>query len=327
MAHEIDFSKGRPAIAYTGRVPWHGYGQEVTEDLPLEVWRTLAGLDYEVLTRPVMFSPYTSGERSASLVEVPSRKVLIRSDDHKALAVVSDRYKVVQPKQVIEFFDSVIKENGFKMSTAGALKGGKRVWAMADTGKDFHVNGDRVGAHLLLATAYDGTFATTAQFTSIRVVCNNTLGFSLARGGEGGIIKIPHTQNFNEWEVKADLGFDVDWINFRNNVLQLADHKVTKREAIAYFLTVCGVTEEQAADGKQLSNVKRLLAAYESGPGAKLPSAKDTLWGALNAVTYIADHKRAAANTGNRFDSASFGGGAKWKRDAYKLAMDIAEAA
>ena len=323
MAHEIDFSKGRPAIAYTGRVPWHGYGQEVTEDLPLEVWRTLAGLDYEVNRLPIWFD--TPGHADQTLI--PNKKVLVRSDNQAPLAVVSDRYKVVQPKQVIEFFESVIKENGFKMSTAGALKGGKRVWAMADTGKDFHVNGDRVGAHLLLATAYDGTFATTAQFTSIRVVCNNTLGFSLARGGEGGIIKIPHTQNFNEWEVKADLGFDVDWINFRNNVLQLADHKVTKREAIAYFLTVCGVTEEQAADGKQLSNVKRLLAAYESGPGAKLPSAKDTLWGALNAVTYIADHKRPAANTGNRFDSASFGGGAKWKRDAYKLAMDIAEAA
>lgn len=318
MAHEIDFSTGRPAIAYTGQKPWHGYGQEMTEDLPLEVWRTMAGLDYEVDRKDVSFY---SGKYYQT---IPKKKALVRSDNNEPLAVVSDRYKVVQPKQIIEFFESVIKENGFKMSTAGALKGGKRVWAMADCGRDFRIGGDQVGAHLLLATAYDGTFSTTAQFTSIRVVCNNTLGFSLDRGGEGGIVKIPHTQAFNQWDVKADLGFDVDWVNFRDNVLKLSEHKVTKREAIAYFLTCCGVTEEEAADGKQLLNVKRLLAAYESGPGSQLPSAKDTLWGALNAVTYIADHKRPAANAGNRFDSASFGGGAKFKRDAFKEAVRIA---
>jgi len=326
MAHEIDFSIGRAAIAYTGRKPWHGYGQELNENLPLEVWRTAAGLDFEVEGRQVQYAP--DPEKNALHTTVyPKKKVLVRSDNHQPLSIVSDRYKVVQPKQIIEFFRSVIKENGFVMSTAGALKGGKRVWAMADCGKDFYIGGDKVGAHLLLATAYDGTFATTAQFTSIRVVCNNTLGFSLDRGGEGGMIKIPHTQDFNEWDVKADLGFNVDWVNFRDNVMKMANHKVTQREAIEYFLAVCGVSEQEAADGKQLSNVKKLISIYESGPGAKLPSADGTMWGALNAVTYLTDHCRAAKNTGNRFDSASFGGGAKLKRDAYKRAMVLVEAA
>ena len=319
MAHEIDFSKGRAAIAYTGKKPWHGFGQEITEEIPLEQWRVLAGLDYEVLEKPVYYN-----KEATSWAAFPKKKALIRSDDKQPLSIVSDRYKVVQPEQIIEFFRSVIKENGFKMSTAGALKEGKRVWAMADCGKDFHINGDHVGAHLLLATAYDGTFATTAQFTSIRVVCNNTLGLSLDRGGEGGMIKIPHTQDFNSWDVKANLGFDTSWINFRDNIFRLSEHKVTKREALDYFLTVMGVTEEEAADGKQLSNVKKLISIYESGPGAKLPSADGTMWGALNAVTYLTDHCRAAANTGNRFDSASFGGGATLKRKAFAEAVRIA---
>ena len=322
MAHEIDFTTGQPAIAYTGKVPWHGFGTPITEETPLEQWRVLAGLDWEVLKKAVYFHDGYGTQ------VIPKRKALVRSDNMQPLAVVSDRYKVVQPKEVIEFFQSVITENGFKMSTAGALRGGKRVWAMADCNENFRVNGyDPVGAHLLLATSYDGTFATTAQFTSIRVVCNNTLGFSLERGGEGGVVRVPHTQDFNQWDIKADLGFDASWVNFRENVTKLADHKVTKREAIAYFLTVMGVTEQEAADGKQLSNVKKLISLYESGPGSKLPSADGTMWGALNAVTFLADHCRAAANTGNRFDSASFGGGAKQKREAFKLAVDIAEAA
>lgn len=322
MAHELDLTTGRPAIAYTGKKPWHGFGEPMVENQPLEEWRVAAGLDYEVKERPVLYKPDTA--LMYNIATFPKKKVLIRSDNKAPLSVVSDRYKVVQPEQIIEFFRSVIKENGFQMSTAGALKGGKRVWAMADCGKDFMLGGDRVGAHLLLATAYDGTFSTTAQFTSIRVVCNNTLGFSLDRGGEGGIVKIPHTTEFNSWDVKADLGFDVSWVNFRDNILKLSEHKVTKREALEYFLTVVGVTEEEAADGKQLSNVKKLISIYESGPGSQLPSAKDTMWGALNAVTFLADHCRAAKNTGNRFDSATFGGGAKLKRDAFKKAVRLA---
>ena len=319
MAHEIDFSTGQAAIAYTGRVPWHGYGQEVTEDLPLEVWRTMAGLDFEVESKEVYF------HNGYGHVAIPRKKALVRSDNKQPLSVVSDRYKVVQPKQVIEFFESIIDENGFKMSTAGSLRDGKRVWAMADCGEDFSIGDDHVGAHLLLATSYDGTFATTAQFTSIRVVCNNTLGFSLERGGEGGIVRIPHTQDFNSWDIKAELGFDSSWTNFRDNVTTLANHEVTKSEAIAYFLTVMGVTEEECkVDGKQLSNVKKLINLYESGPGSKLPSSHNTLWGALNAVTFLADHCRAAKNTGNRFDSAAFGGGAKLKREAFKEAVRIA---
>lgn len=327
MAHEIDFTKGRAAIAYTGKTPWHGFGQKVREDLPLEQWRIMAGLDYEVDERQVLYckNPETFPQYSTPY---PKRKVLVRSDNKQPLSIVSDRYKVVQPAEIIDFFGSIIKENGFKMSTAGALKGGKRVWAMADCGKDFVIDGqDEVGAHLLLATAYDGTFATTAQFTSIRVVCNNTLGFSLARGSEGGIVRIPHTSDFNSWDVKADLGFDASWKNFRSNIITLADHSVTKREALEYFLSVMGVTEEEAADGKQLSNVKKLINLYESGPGAKLIGSQNTLWGALNAVTCLVDHHRGAKNQGNRFDSASFGGGAKLKREAFTKALTIAEAA
>ena len=319
MAHEIDFTTGTPAIAYTGQKPWHGFGFSMPEDQPLDVWRTRAGLDWDVEQKAVWFR----GDDGISRA-IPKKKVLIRSDNLQPLSVVSDRYKVVQPKEVLGFFESVIKENGFKMSTAGALKGGKRVWAMADCGKDFHVNGDRVGAHLLLATSYDGTFATTAQFTSIRVVCNNTLGVSLERGGEGGVVRVPHTQDFKEWDIKADLGFNNSWVSFRDNVMRLADHKITMQDALEYFLTVCGVTEEEAADGKQLSNVRKLIWLYENGPGAKLPSAQSTLWGALNAVTCLTDHGRRAKNAGNRFDSASFGGGAEFKRKALVEAVRIA---
>lgn len=341
MAHEIDFSTGLPAIAYRGDVPWHGYGQRVTEDMTLEQWQQAAGLNWEVVRKPIFMSFYRDldeptetpfidarGKNYENYKRVPNRVALTRSDSRDVLSVVSDRFKVVQPKEVLEFFRDLIDREGFKMHTAGALRGGKRVWALAETGKEFRVRNDVVGAYLLLATSYDGTFSTTAQFTSVRVVCNNTLSFALdASSDSAGVARIPHNQDFNSVSVKTQLGLDAGWGAFRDNVLKLTEHKVTKREAVTFFLELLGVTEDEAADGKQLQTVKKLLSAYESGPGSNFYTAMDTAWGLVNAVTFFSDHMRRASNAGSRFDSASFGSGAKLKQNAFQKACAIAEAA
>lgn len=327
MAHEIDFTTGVPAVAYTGHKPWHGFGTEITEDLTLDEWRVAAGLDWEVVSRDVQYNKYPSGERGKILSTYPSRKILLRSDTLAPLSCVSDRFKVVQPKEVMEFFESLIEKSGFKMCTAGSLRDGRRIWAMAEAGKGFSIGGDQVDPYLLVATAYDGTFSTTAKFTTIRTVCNNTLEFGLKHLGVGGCIKIPHNQDFNPVDVKVELGLEEAWEQFRTKVLQLSGYSVTKQQAIEYFLTVCGVTDEEVADGKRLSVVRKMIAAYENGPGAELPAAKNTMWGCVNAVTFVADHGRRSKNNGTRFDSAAFGSGAELKNKAYAYAVDLAEAA
>jgi phage/plasmid-like protein (TIGR03299 family) len=326
MAHEIDFTTGLPAVAYTGEVPWHGYGQKLEEDLTLDQWRVAAGLDWSVVKRAVRYYDQVGGSTRKMKV-FDGRKILLRNDTLGELSIVSDRFKVVQPREVLEFFESLIEKSGFKMCTAGSLREGRRIWAMAEAGEGFEIDGDRVDPYLLLATAYDGTFSTTGKFTSIRTVCNNTLEFGLRHLGNGGMIKIPHNQKFNPVDVKVALGLEDAWAQFRSNIIALASHKVTKQEAIDFFLTTCGVTEEEAADGKQLSNVKKLISIYENGPGAKLDTSKDTLWGCVNAVTHMVDHKRRAKDNGTRFDAAAFGGGAALKNGAFTRAIAIAEAA
>lgn len=343
--HEIDFTKGIAAIAYTGDPPWHGYGQVLEEGLPLERWIIEAGMNYKVIQRPVAFInnhhidntgvTLTDSEiltTPPSFTTIPNRKALCRSDTGDQLSIVSKNYKVVQPKAIMEFFRDLIADQGFTMHTAGVLADGKRVWALAETGKDFTIKGvDKLAAYLLLATAYDGQFSTTAQFTSIRVVCNNTLGFSLDQGEKSsqGVVRIPHLSTFVPQNVKGELGLlgEGGWTKFQSNVIKLSEVTVTKRQAVEFFLELLGVTEEEAASGKQLINAKKLIAFYESGPGSQFTTAKNTTWGLVNAVTYFTDHGRRARDNGTRFNSAAFGAGAKMKQDAFSSALKIAEAA
>lgn len=61
----------------------------------------------------------------------PEQKVLYRSDSKEALSVVSQRYQVVQPREVLEFYRDLTSCSGYELETAGVLKGGRKLWALA----------------------------------------------------------------------------------------------------------------------------------------------------------------------------------------------------
>ena len=46
-------------------------------------------------------------------------------------AVVSQRYQVVQPREILEFYRDLTEMSGFELETAGVLKGGRKFWALA----------------------------------------------------------------------------------------------------------------------------------------------------------------------------------------------------
>ena len=97
-----------------------------------------------------------------------------------------------QPHEVLEFYRDLTEAGGFELETAGVLKEGRKLWALAKTGQETLLRGgDKVAAYLLLATSCDGKLRTTARFTSIRVVCNNTL--QMAVGDSSGAVKVPHS--------------------------------------------------------------------------------------------------------------------------------------
>ena len=64
------------------------------------------------------------------------------------------------------------------------------------------------------------------------------------------------------------------------------------------------------------------MSLYESAPGQNLDTAKGTLWGVVNAVSYYVDHVRSVGG-GDRLDSAWFGAGGALKDKAWTAACDL----
>jgi phage/plasmid-like protein (TIGR03299 family) len=313
-------------MAYVGETPWHGLGNQLSPRQPIEVWAREAGMDWQIESTEVR---YVAGGSSnlGSIHAFPEQRVLYRSDTKEPLSVVSSRYQVVQPKDILEFYRDLTDAGGFELETAGVLKDGKKLWALARTGQSVALKGkDTVNGYLLLATACDGTLATTAQFTSVRVVCNNTLQVALS--DSAGAVKVPHRSQFDAQAVKRQLGIAISsWDGFMARMKALTERKVSDSVAEKFFLRVLTYPTGGPSMPVPVTNdraIKSVQSLYAGrGMGATLPSASGTAWGLVNSITEFVDHQRRARSEDHRRDAAWFGAGATLKQRAWDEAMKL----
>ncbi len=172
-----------------------------------------------------------------------------------------------------------------------------------------------------MATACDGTLATTAQFTSIRVVCHNTLAVAL--NGASQAVKVPHSTSFDAQAVKKQLGISVSaWDEFMYRLKTLSERKVKNVEAQNFFWNVFSdVSAKPGAATNERAMTKAMSLFEGHGKGASMSSAQGTAFGLLNAVTEFVDHERRAKSVDHRLESAWFGQGANIKQKALDQAL------
>lgn len=331
MAHLIDNSNERDNMAYAGKVPWHGLGQRIDAASTIEEWKVAAGLDWHIQKRPIFYGVENAdGEREPMMI--PDRFAHVRSDTQAHLGIGSNRFQLMQPGDTLEFYRDLVSGSRFTIETAGALNGGAKVWALARCNLDLKLGSGRdiLKPYLLLATANDGTMATVADFTTVRVVCNNTLSMAVGNNGGQAAIKVPHSRQFNADAVKSELGLiDNQLETFAADADALSAQRISDETAINYFISLYAKTDEQnnVVNERTLKAVTgKLMHAYRNGPGSELDTAHGTAWGAVNAVTNFLDFNTTARSEENRFSSSQFGIGAQLKARAFDKALELVAA-
>ena len=314
MAHLVE------SMAYVGMKPWHGLGAQLTNSQPIEIWAQEAGLNWKIHEAPVHF--FSSKEEGReNMHQFDGNKVLYRSDTSAALSVVGHKYKVVQPSEILEFYRDLTEKSGFELETAGVLRGGRKIWALARTGQSTAIKGGDVSnGYVLLATACDGTLATTAQFTAVRVVCNNTLAVALE--GRGKAVKVPHRMDFDPVAVKRQLGISVSgWDSFMYSMKGLSERKVNDADVSRFLRQVFSDESKEIPVFNERAAATTKLLFDGAGRGAELQSTKGTVFGLLNSVTEFVDHMRRARGADYRLESAWFGQGALLKQKALNQSL------
>lgn len=326
MAHMIEETD---KIAYHGEIPWHGIGIPVGPDLTPQEILTTAGLDWTVSKQPLMY-PGLVGDGSDD-VEIADRFALVRDKDNMFLDVVGKTYRPTQNVDAFEFFDKFVKETKLKMHTAGSLCNGKYVWALAETAKSFEIGPqkDKVESYVLLVSPHQFGKSLVVQQTTVRVVCQNTLNLAL---NEKGVVsyRMPHSREFNaaaKREAAEVMGLvTVAFDEFKEHVETLAARRITRIDVVDFYSELLKLDPQTLLaandDGLPKSrNLHQFIEAYEGGsPGADLAGTKGTLWGVVNAVTYVMDHA-SVRNKELAFRDNLFGYRGDLKRKALALAL------
>jgi phage/plasmid-like protein (TIGR03299 family) len=316
MAHNVE------TMAYTGEVPWHGLGVPVSNDLTPVQMMEKAGLNWTV---DQIDSYVTVGDK-----QIPTgMKSLVRSSDNKVLTNIGQVWNPVQNEDAFNFFSEYVMKGDMEMHTAGSLKGGQLVWALAKVKESFDLfGGDTVESYLLFSNPHKYGFSIDVRFTPIRVVCNNTLSLSLEAKAERSV-KVGHRTEFNAGEVKKALGIASAKLHEYKDMAQfLGSKRYNIDNLVEYYNTVFPRTADKRVQNQELSvetlskNAKAAFDAIEQQPGAKF--AEGSWWQAFNSVTYVTDHLQGR-NADNRLYSSWFGGNQVRKRDALKTALAFAE--
>lgn len=239
MAHEIAFANGKAQMMYVGETPWHGLGVKLATP-PATVGEALkaAGLDgWNVKLQQLQLSDGRKVDCWAT----------VRADGAILGSGMGGNYRVVQNEVALAPFEPFLRSGSATVETAGALKGGSKVWLLAKIARPDAVivprSDDRVAQYLLVATSHDGSIAVTFLPTPTRVVCNNTLSIAMnldrqgrARTNNG--MRIRHTDSAAASLDAVTNAIEKMDANFRSTAdmwRALAGKSVTETQVRAYI--------------------------------------------------------------------------------------------
>jgi phage/plasmid-like protein (TIGR03299 family) len=315
MAHMIEMIDGKASMAWAGETPWHGLGTQVSNDLTPEQMLKAADLDWKVV--PVPAYATIGGEQ----VDI-GRSALVRDRDNKVLDVITNDWVPNQNSDAFDFFNDFVAAGEMEMHTAGSLRDGQLVWALAKVKDGFELfNGDAVESYLLFTNPHKYGSSIDVRFTPIRVVCNNTLSLSLSSTANQ-VVKVSHRNEFNGDNVKEMLGVAKEKLqSYKEMATYLGSKRFTDENIVDYFKRVFPVSGAK----KELSkNAEIALNIIDQQPGAEF--AEGTWWQAFNAVTFMTDHV-IGRSADTRLQSAWYGYNKGLKTRALETAVEMADAA
>lgn len=335
MAHNLNFNKhtGKYSFFSVQQKAWHNLGQ-VVQDYPTsaEAIRQ-AGLDYEVLKKPVFIKDVDNSINSQGVlieggdINVPDRFGTYRSDTNEAFDVVGKDYHIVQNRDAFAFFDSIVGgQHGILYETAGALGRGERIFITAKLPGYIRVGkGDDVTEkYIFLTTSHDGSGSITAAFTPIRIVCQNTLNAAL--GSMSNVVRIKHTANARQRLSDAHkvmgladrLSTEMEAVFNQWSAVKIQDHEVRKLIQLALCPNKETLDCLQKGDEDGLStvfknNVEEAFSYAMMSDTQLMDTTKGTLFGAYNAVTGYYQNVRRYKDDEAKLQSIVMGGTAQGK--------------
>ena len=306
-----------------GERAWHNQGVVTEGTLPArEAFETADAL-FTVEKRELQCPVYGFDQIS---IKPSGSFAVVRTDNQDILGIVSQQYEIVQTDALLRMAEFIREEAD--MDCVVVLADGKKVCFTATlrgTEKDV-IPGDTVKRRIIGYLGHDGKTGVGVKFTTIRVVCENTLNFALRSGG--AVRGLIHKAGVNNDFQRVIESIDCAREDFNDELVmmeQFAQHQLFGPDFRNFVSEVYDVDIEDLEDGK-FKKYAKLQRAYRGGLGQR-DFAPGTMWSAINAITEVETSTKAggAVNARRQFARANFGQGLVISNKAISRARQICE--
>ena len=312
-------------MMYVGDTPWHKQGISVKETPTIKDAIELAGLNWEVTKKATYY------KNNIGVFTPTKHWVTVRTDRGEPLGNVSERYEILQNRHAFEPFEPMI-DMGFKLETAGAVQGGKKIWVLAKAPEQYTVGDDKINRYVFMFTSHDGSTGNCFRDTMIRIVCYNTLDYALSKKGTFEY-KLKHTSSIKQKVMDLKNNIAKSKGNFKlaiENMNRFRRFKIDDDEILdLYFESVIPFLKNRHKENIPELNIftrntakpvyDRLKFLYHNGKG----NNGKTLWDAYNAITEYYTHDK---NYTDWVQSTQFGSAYQYKVNAYNVASQMTTA-
>jgi len=179
MSHEITNIDAVLVPDHSKYRAWHGLETRVGENIHL------SDVEEHGLHPRIVEGTVTAGiaGQQVTLKDYKSLCALTNQGDLHPLHISGNRYSVIQNRDVWKAMSTAFQgvDMDYKLTCVGTLCGLRRYFISVEVGdtNGFSVNGDKFHGNINFVTSHDGSLAFRAYDSMIRIVCNNTLNWSV----------------------------------------------------------------------------------------------------------------------------------------------------
>ena len=198
-------------------------------------------------------------------------KFIVRKSSNEILSCVTDNYKVITNKQIMDKANPILKNKGAVLKDVRLFGNGARTkWTFRfpDTKVEI-AKGDHVNPEIVINNSYDGTSEVSAMGGAFRLLCLNglTIGYALSKQGSRHVV----------WNKTAEIE------KLINNVIDKT-HKVFDNDFPMLI--------EKGVKPKHTAKVIQMFPGYtiEAMVQYMIANKPKNYWDLLNAATWTATH-------------------------------------
>ena len=304
--------------------PWWGLGQTIPEDATPEELMKAAGIWFTVMQRKLYYITRKDENGNPQYAEIVDKCVNVRGDDGRALGIVSRplpgktaKYKLHQPKEVVQEFFDRLTPLGAKPVVAGSMYDSSYIWAQFKVPIESYVvdKRDTFAPYVFACTSFDGSKQTSFVCSPVIGVCQNTISQLFNEAVRS--MKVSHKSRLNVNTVLDGMGLETAMDGATKRLRNLAAKTISDEAAqIAVVAWLYGPEVAKLASAKKVNREPFIQAANNARtrlvlelfcgaqPNSVMAGVDGTAYGLLMAMTGAYDHGMGLQKNNTNYDSA-----------------------